>query len=112
MVHRFDESCGRSELPLTKTGKTSQLDSEEENQPNQQHMFFSPFEHQRCLLNQYSIAPSAKLQILRDDRYRQEPPRDFAALSSEGPCVSPLSGWDTSHSRFPAFHGGVRAMAA
>ncbi len=35
MVHGFGESCSRSELPLTKTGETGQLDSKEENQPDQ-----------------------------------------------------------------------------
>jgi len=38
MVHGFDKSCGRSELPLTKTGETGQLDSEEENQRDEQQI--------------------------------------------------------------------------
>ena len=45
-IQCFDETCCRSYLRLTKTGKTGQLDSKEENQPDQQHISFSPFQHE------------------------------------------------------------------
>lgn len=52
-IQCFDETCCRSYLRLTKTGKTGQLDSKEENQPDQQHIFLSSFQHQVTLHNDF-----------------------------------------------------------
>lgn len=48
-IHGFDDSCSRYVLPLPKTSETRQLDSEEKNQPDEQQISDSPFQHQLCL---------------------------------------------------------------
>lgn len=59
-IHGFDETYCRSYLLLTKTAKSGQLDSEEQNQSDQQHIFFSSFQHEISLHYDFSrIANSA-----------------------------------------------------